>query len=114
MEKIHGNMHIFVLTCYKSTRKHKNMHVSMYFLHLVLTFTPHYIITDKGLLQTCNHLFKAFLPQSCYLSICVFEIKEFEWSLLRLFMYINLGESLTATCVEHLQRTSRIIITDGV
>ena len=23
----------------------------MYFLHLVLTFTPHYIITDKGLLQ---------------------------------------------------------------
>ena len=22
----------------------------MYFLHLVLTFTPHYIITDKGLL----------------------------------------------------------------
>ena len=31
-------------------RKHKNMHVSMYFLHLELTFTPHYIITDKGLL----------------------------------------------------------------
>ena len=25
------------------------MHVSMYFLHLELTFTPHYIITDKGL-----------------------------------------------------------------
>ena len=27
------------------------MRVSMYFLHLVLTFTPHYIITDKGLLS---------------------------------------------------------------
>ena len=26
------------------------MRVSTYFLHLVLTFTPHYIITDKGLL----------------------------------------------------------------
>ena len=24
------------------------MRVSMYFLHLVLTFTPHYIIMDKG------------------------------------------------------------------
>ena len=24
------------------------MRVSMYFLHLELTFTPHYIITDKG------------------------------------------------------------------
>ena len=28
--------------------KHKNMRVSMYFLHLVPTFTPHYIIMDKG------------------------------------------------------------------
>ena len=26
------------------------MRVSMHFLHLELTFTPHYIITDKGLL----------------------------------------------------------------
>ena len=30
------------------TSKHKNIRVSMYFLHLELTFTPHYIITDKG------------------------------------------------------------------
>ena len=30
--------------------KAQNMRVSMYFLHLELTFTPHYIITDKGLL----------------------------------------------------------------
>ena len=28
------------------------MYVSMYFLHLVLTFTPHYIIMGKGLLLT--------------------------------------------------------------
>ena len=35
----------------KSLRdRSKNMRVSMYFLHLELTFTPHYIITDKGLL----------------------------------------------------------------
>ena len=51
MEKIHGNMHVFVLSCQFVTCKHKNMHVSMYFLHLELTFTPHYIITDKGLLD---------------------------------------------------------------
>ena len=53
MEKIHGNMHVFVLSCKFLTSKHKNMHVSMYSLHLVLTFTPHYIITDKGLLSLC-------------------------------------------------------------
>ena len=37
--------HVNFLTC-----KDKNMRVSMYFLHLELTFTSHYIITDKGLL----------------------------------------------------------------
>ena len=46
MEKIHGNTHVFVLSCEFVTSKHKNMRVSMYFLHLELTFTPHYIITD--------------------------------------------------------------------
>ena len=48
MEKIHGNMHVLVFTHLIFTRKHKNMRVSMYFLHLVLTFTP-IIIMDKGL-----------------------------------------------------------------
>ena len=46
MEKIHGNMHVFVLSCIFLTCKHKNMRVSMYFFHLELTL--HYIITDKG------------------------------------------------------------------
>ena len=50
MEKIHENTHVFVLSCKFLTCKHKNMRVSMYFLHLELTFTPHYIITDKGLI----------------------------------------------------------------
>ena len=50
MEKIHRNMHVFVLSCKFLTCKHKNMRVCMYILYLVLTFTPHYIITDKGLL----------------------------------------------------------------
>ena len=52
---INGDMHVFVLSCKYLMCKHKNMHVSMYFLHLVLTFTPpppppppHCIITDKG------------------------------------------------------------------
>ena len=47
MEKIHGNMHVFMLSCEFLTRKHKNMRISMYFLYLVLTFTPHYIITEN-------------------------------------------------------------------
>ena len=47
MEKIHGNVHVFVLSHKKC---YKNMRVSVYFLHLVLAFTPHYIIMDKGLL----------------------------------------------------------------
>ena len=43
--KNEGNM-----LCAFMTRKHKNMHVSMRFLYLVLTFTsPHYIIMVKGL-----------------------------------------------------------------
>ena len=51
MEKIHGNTHVFVLSCKFLTCKHKNMRVFVYFFHLVLTFTPHYIIMDKGLLR---------------------------------------------------------------
>ena len=39
----------FVLSCkYRKT--------CMYFLHLVLTFTPHYIIMDKGLLKKVHSL----------------------------------------------------------
>ena len=52
MEKTNGNTHVFVLSCKFLTSKHKNEGVSMYFLHLVLTFTPHYIITDKP--PNCN------------------------------------------------------------
>ena len=64
MEKVHGIMDVFVLSCMLLTcklvsypdgkiRLGMRLRVStktcMYFLHLVLTFTPHYIITDKGL-----------------------------------------------------------------
>ena len=41
-------------SCKFLTCKHKNMRVSRYFLYLVLTFTPHYIITDKGLLKKAS------------------------------------------------------------
>ena len=60
MEKIHGNTHVFVLSCKFLTSKHKNMHVSMYFLHLELTFTPHYIITDKGLLRLYAYMYAMY------------------------------------------------------
>ena len=51
MEKIQENIckqacsYIFVQENYIKA------HVLMYFLHLVLTFTPHYIIMVKGLLS---------------------------------------------------------------
>ena len=64
MEKIHGNMHVCVLSCKFLTSKHKNMRVSMYFLYLVLTFTPHYIITDKG--QLCLQAVRVLL----YVHVC--------------------------------------------
>ena len=35
---------MFCAYSFKIYMKAQNMHVSMYFLHLVLTFTPHYII----------------------------------------------------------------------
>ena len=50
MEKIHENMckqacsYVFIQETYIKA------HVLMYFLQLVLTFTPHYIIMVKGLL----------------------------------------------------------------
>ena len=46
MEKIQVNKHVFTFSYKKTTSNH----VLMYFLHLVLTFTPHYIIMVKGLL----------------------------------------------------------------
>ena len=48
-------MHVSVfLILFMSTCKQKNMRVYMYFLHLVLTFTPHYIAMVKGLLQKAS------------------------------------------------------------
>ena len=46
--------HVFVFSCKFLARKHKNMRVSVYFLHLVLTFISHYITMDKGLLIGTN------------------------------------------------------------
>ena len=44
----------------KNLHESTKMCVSMYFLHLVLTFTPHYIIMDNGLfnphmVHACTH-----------------------------------------------------------
>ena len=49
MENLHGNVHVFVLSCLKFTEKHRNTQVFMYFVHLVPIFTAHYIIMVKGL-----------------------------------------------------------------
>ena len=55
MEKIQENickqacLYVFVQENYIKA------HVLMYFLHLVLTFTPHYIIMVKGLLHACMY-----------------------------------------------------------
>ena len=52
MEKIHENMCFDVVFLYKNIRTCLFTYVFLYFLHLVLTFTPHYIIMVKGLLKT--------------------------------------------------------------
>ena len=49
MEKIHENMCFDVVFLYKNIRTCLFTYVFLYFLHLVLTFTPHYIIMVKGL-----------------------------------------------------------------
>ena len=62
MEKIHENMHVLYMkvmkTCMFYTWKDENTNVFMYFLHLVPTFPPHYIVVEKGLLamtlETCS------------------------------------------------------------
>ena len=51
MEKIHENMCFDVGFLFENIRTCLFTHVFMYFLHLVLTFTPHYIIMVKGLLS---------------------------------------------------------------
>ena len=51
MEKIRANMCFDVVFLYENIRTCLFTYVLLYFLHLVLTFTPHYIIMVKGLLQ---------------------------------------------------------------
>ena len=51
MEKIHENMCFDVVFLYESIRTCLFTYVFLYFLHLVLTFTPHYIIMVKGLFR---------------------------------------------------------------
>ena len=52
MERIHENMCFDVVFLYENIRTclFTCTYVFLYFLHLVLTFTPHYIIMVKGLL----------------------------------------------------------------
>ena len=60
MEKIHGNTCFcaFTLKILHESTKHACFHV---FLHLELTFIPHYIITDKRLLPTCSFNIKGLM-----------------------------------------------------
>ena len=48
MEKIQANMCFDVGFLYENIRTCLFTHVLLYFLHLVLTFNPHYIIMVKG------------------------------------------------------------------
>ena len=40
MENLHGNVHVFVLSCLKFPKKTQNIHVFMYFRHLVPPLPP--------------------------------------------------------------------------
>ena len=54
MEKIQKNMRISMFLRF-GQENHIKAHVCLYFLHLVLTFTPHYIIMVKGPLHEYSH-----------------------------------------------------------
>ena len=69
MEKIHGNTHVFVLSCKFLMSKRKNMCVPMYFLYLVLTFSSHDIIMVNGLAIT-KHTLQAIEVPGSYLYAC--------------------------------------------
>ena len=49
MEKIYANICFDVVVLYKNMKTCLFTHVLLYFLYLVLTFIPHYIIMVKGL-----------------------------------------------------------------
>ena len=55
MEKIHENTCKQACSYVCKQENYIKAHVLMYFLQLVLTFTPHYIIMVKGLLGYINH-----------------------------------------------------------
>ena len=54
MEKIQENMCKQACAYVSVQENYTKAHVCLCFLHLVLTFTPHYIITVKGLLETTS------------------------------------------------------------
>ena len=51
--KTRVNKHVLMFSNKKTTSKHGAL---MYFLQLVLTFTPHYIIMVKGLLKVHSYM----------------------------------------------------------
>ena len=59
---------------------HERMKTRMYFLHLVPTFPPHYIVVEKGLLQVSNSfhgnqamlIVSIFTKKSCKTVTCYF------------------------------------------
>ena len=74
MEKIQENIckqacsYVFVQENYIQA------HVVMYFLHLVLTFTPHYIIMVKGLLDS----YKATAAKLKHVLECVYRTNRIQ------------------------------------
>ena len=66
MEKIHKDVHVFVLLCKFQTWKHKSIHAPMYIFHLAPTSPPpsHYMYVHhngKGPLSSI-HVFASPVP----------------------------------------------------
>ena len=61
MESLHGNMHVFVLSCFKIFMIAQKMHVFMFFVPFSASFypSPQYIIMVKGLLNNSSRKEKA-------------------------------------------------------
>ena len=67
MEKIQANMFFDVVFLYGNIGTCLFTPVFLYFLHLVLTFTPHYIIMVKGLIALT-----VFSAEGSSSSLCFF------------------------------------------
>ena len=103
MEKIHDNMCFDVVFLYENIITCLFTYVFLYFLQLVLTFTPHYIIMVKGLLIVSligyqNHRYTIIYIMACMPQALDMHVLSFTIILLTLWPFDLLCTPLERCC----------------